>query len=259
MSKISTTIILSTLLLSLGPRTLLAEELILAKICPVTLIKPDLKKSLQLGILAFSQEWFHSGRSQASYIASDNATGVGLEIHFFASLNGQIKGRNTAQCDKYRMLQVRMSSINIGNENQNQLDIPAQNTEPFYDAGELEHGHGNHFTPIDDQDKPWQGQVQRSSTVAIYDTPYISDGYGIEGEDMTIKFETCVVCEREDKYDQLLSCGQWGYTREYLGGMTGWTEPEFIPVSCLSQASNIFKQTIEYNESHNYHYWLNWR
>jgi len=237
----------------------LAEELIIAKICPVKAANLTSKKTNPLGILAFSQEWFHSSRSQASYIASDNATGVGLEIHFFANLNGQLKGLNQAKCAKYRILQVRMSSINFIDENKNQLDTAPENTEPFYDQGNLEYGRGNHFTPLDDQDKPWQGQVPRNSTVAIYDTPYISDAYGIEGEDMTIRFETCVVCEREDSFDQLLSCGQWGYTREYIGGSTGWTEPEFIPVSCLSQASDTFKETIEFNESTSYHYWINWR
>jgi len=237
----------------------MANELIIAKICPVKAPELETGEMTQLGVLAFSQEWFHSSRSQASYIASDNATGVGLEIHFFASLNGQIQGRNQAKCNKYRMLQVRMSSISFIDENKNQLDTPPENTEPFYDQGNLEHGHGFHYTPFDDQDKPWQGQVPRDSTLAIYDTPYISDGYGIEGEDMTIRFETCVVCEREDSFDQLLSCGQWGYTREYIGGSTGWTEPEFIPVSCLIQASDTFKETIEFNESTSYHYWINWR
>lgn len=236
---------------------LFAEELLVAKICPV---QAEIKSSqTHLGILAFSKAWFHSSRSQASYIATDNATGVGLEIHFFSNLNGQLKGRNQAQCDKYRMLQVRKSNISLVNENINQLDIPPDNTEPFYDGKNLEHGRGNHYTPADDQDKPWEGQVQRSSTVAIYDTPYISDAYGVEGEDITIMFETCVVCERENSYDQLLSCGQWGYTREYLGGFTGWTEPEFIPVSCHKKASDTLKNTIEYNESLSYHYWINWR
>lgn len=250
-------IILFTLLISQS--TSYADDLILAKVCPVKTHLTNNLAPTNLGILAFSEAWFHSSRSQASYIASDNATGVGLEIHFFAGLNGQINGRNRAKCDKYRMLQVRKSSINFPNENQNQLDIPAENTEPFYDSENLEYGHGTHYTPEDDQDKPWQGRVQRSSTVAIYDTPYISDGYGVEGEDMTIMFETCVVCERENKFDQLLSCGQWGYTREYIGGQTGWTEPEFIPVSCLATASDTFKTTIEYNESMSYHYWINWR
>lgn len=247
------------LLLTVYQDELMAEELIVAKICPVVATNLTKTQPPQLGILAFSQEWFHSSRSQASYIASDNATGVGIEIHFFSGLNGQIKGRNIASCDKYRMLQIRKSSINLINENKNQLDVPPENTEPFYDGGRLEHGHGTHYTPEDDQDKPWQGQVQRSSTVAIYDTPYISDAYGVEGEDMTIMFETCVVCEREDRFDQLLSCGQWGYSREYIGGATGWTEPEFIPVSCLINATDDFKKTIEYNESMSYHYWLNWR
>lgn len=248
-----------SILFTLNLNTSMANELIVAKICPVK--TPDHKenKEVLLGNLAFSQEWFHSSRSQASYIASDNATGVGIEIHFFASLNGQIKGRNQAQCDQYRMLQIRMSNINFINENKNKLDIPPENTEPFYDQGDLEFGHGKHYTPLDDQDKPWQGQVQRNSTVAIYDTPYISDAYGVDGEDMTIQFETCVVCERENNYDQLLSCGQWGYTREYIGGSTGWTEPEFIPVSCLASASDTFKETIEFNESSSYHYWINWR
>lgn len=250
------TFLASTLLLSLFGK-LTAEELLVAKICPV---KTSIStKQTHLGILAFSKAWFHSSRSQASYIATDNATGVGLEIHFFSNINGQLKGRNQAKCDKYRMLQVRKSSINLVNENINQLDIPPENTEPFYDGKNLEHGRGNHYTPADDQDKPWEGQVQRSSTVAIYDTPYISDAYGVEGEDITIMFETCVVCERENSYDQLLSCGQWGYTREYIGGFTGWTEPEFIPVSCQNNASKTFKNTIEYNESLSYHYWINWR
>lgn len=250
---ISTGIIAS--LLSIPP--LFSEELLIAKICPVTL--PDNQIHQHLGLLAFSKEWFHSSRSQASYIARDNANGIGIEIHFFAGLNGQLQGRNRAQCDKYRILQTRSSNIQLINERQNQLDAPAENIEPFYDSANLEYGHGTHFTPTDDQDKPWQGQVQRSSTVAIYDTPYITDAYGLEGEDIRIEFETCVVCERDNQFDQILSCGQWGYEREYIGGHTGWTEPEFIPVSCLTTASDNFKNTINFNDSMSYHYWVNWR
>ena len=257
MNRIATSSLFVLALLTLSIQSIQANELIVAKICPVKLTSSESSNQIVLGKLAFSQEWFHSSRSQASYIASDNATGVGIEIHFFA--NQRAKAPNPAQCDRYRILQVRYSSIDIVDEKQNQLDAPAQNIEPFYDNGDLEHGHGAHKTPIDDQDKPWTGQVERNSTVAIYDTPYISDAYGIEGEDMTIMFETCVVCERENRFDKLLSCGQWGYTREYLGGMTGWTEPEFIPVSCLTNPSDSFKETIDYNESMSYHYWVNWR
>ena len=31
-----------------------------------------------------------------------------------------------------------------------------------------------------------------------------TDAYGVEGEDIVIKFETCVVCQRDLGYDQLL-------------------------------------------------------
>lgn len=99
----------------------------------------------------------------------------------------------------------------------------------------------------------------RASTVAIYDTPYVSDGYGIEGEDIKVKFETCVVCQRDQGYDLLLSCSTWGFTREYMGGMTGWTEPEFIPVQCAAWPSEQYQFALDNSDRLQYQYWLDWR
>lgn len=243
-----------TCCLTLQSIKLAAAELEVGKVCPVKFQQRD------LGILVFSRAWYHSGRTQAAYQASDNATGVGLEIHLFTSPEGQLSGTNQAQCDRYRMLQVRTTNTKLDpGERASQIDVPPHFNHPFYDSPPLEHGYGVHQTPEDHQDKPWQGRPVRASTVSIYDTPYVSDSYGKDGEDIRVRFETCVVCSRESQYDSLLSCGRWGYTREFMGGMTGWAEPEFTGVQCLLDPSDSFKTTLDESARLEYSFWLNWR
>lgn len=230
------------------------SELLVGKVCPVT------QSGVPLGILVFSHPWYHSGRTQASYQARDNATGVGVEIHFIANNKGFIPGENIAKCERYRMIQTRGSNALLEpTELPLQIDVPDQFQRPFYDNAPLEHGRGTHPTPTDNQDKPWSARPMRASTVAIYDTPYISDAYGVEGEDIVVKFETCVVCQRDLGYDQLLSCGTWGFSRDYMGGMTGWSEPEFIPVQCAAQPSERYQLTLDSSDRLQYQYWLDWR
>lgn len=235
------------------------NELLLNKVCPVSSPTPSLTQE-SIGILAFSQHWYHDGGDNAAYQARDNATGVGIEIHFLANDNGFVKGRNVENCQRYRIIQLRQTNIkNLVNELPVQIDIPNTFSLPFYDNHTLEHGHGMHKTPKDNQDKPWAQSVMRASSVAIYDTPYVSDAYGTEGEDIRVTFETCVVCQREQGYDQLLSCGSWGFQRDYMGGMTGWAEPEFIPVQCSVKPSDLYLTTLDNTERIDYRYWLDWR
>lgn len=231
-----------------------SAELRVGKVCPVQFEKN------QVGHLIFSKEWYHSSRSNAKYQASDNATGIGLEIHMFANTQGHLQGQNIAGCDKYRMVQIRTTNTKLmEGERPTQVDIPDDFETPFYDAAPLEYGYGVHLTPEDNQDKPWHGRPTRASTVAIYDTPYASDGFGIEGQDIQVEFETCVVCGRESQYDSVLSCGSWGYKREFMGGMTGWAEPEFLGVTCSAEASDQFRETLDESPRMEYSYWLNWR
>lgn len=231
-----------------------SAELVVGKVCPV------IYQSENIGSLVFSKEWYHSSRSNARYIAGDNATGIGLEIHLFNNTKGHLTGNNIAQCDRYRILQIRQTNSRLlPGEKPVQIDVPDGFTNPFYDNAPLEHGYGMHPTPEDSDDKPWSGRPMRASTVAIYDTPYVSDAYGIEGQDIRVSFETCIICERETTYDKLLSCGTWGYEREYMGGMTGWTEPEFTGVQCNVQASKTFRHTLESSNRIEYNYWLSWR
>lgn len=244
----------ATASLLLSPSTVIAEELLVGKVCPVSYEQEN------IGILVFSREWYHSSRDNASYIASDNATGVGLEIHLFANKTGHLTGDNTARCDQYRLLQVRSTTARLfDGESAVQIDVPDEFDNPFYDNAPLEYGYGMHLTPEDDRDKPWSGRPTRASTVAIYDTPYVSDAYGVEGKNINVQFETCVVCEREDRYDTLLACGTWGYTRDYMGGSTGWTEPEFTGVQCNATPSTTFQQALIRSHRVEYAYWLNWR
>lgn len=232
----------------------LAQDLILNKACPVTY------NNSAIGILTFSQPWYHNARMQASYTSFDNATGVGVEIHFFSNSQGEIKETNLAQCDRYRLLQIRSSNLKLNpDESAIQIDVPEQFSEPFYDNPPLEHGSGMHLTPVDVDDKPWQTRTMRASTVALYDTPYASDHYGRDGKPIKVEFETCVVCQRDNQFDTLLSCGQWGYQRDYMGGYVGWSEPEFIGPRCLNQASASFKTTLEQQNQFEYRYWLDWR
>ncbi|SFC08555.1 hypothetical protein SAMN02745724_00877 [Pseudoalteromonas denitrificans DSM 6059] len=160
-----------------------AHDLLVAKSCPVTFNQSP------VGILVFSFPWFHNSGSDAAYIAKDNATGIGIEIHFFSNNQGQIKGKNIAKCQKYRMVQIRKTNAKLSKKhNEIEIDVPNQSTEPFYDNHLLEFGYGTHKSPIDSQDKPWKAQVMRASTVAIYDTPFVSDSYGHEGKDIKVKF-----------------------------------------------------------------------
>jgi hypothetical protein len=231
-----------------------AADLEVGKICPVTYQKEP------IGLLVFSREWYHSGRSDASYIPRDNATGVGLEIHLINNVSGHLEGQNIAHCDRYRIIQIRKTNTRLfTGEKPLQIDVPDHFLDPFYDSAPLEHGYGVHQTPADDDDKPWRGRPVRASTVAIYDTPYVSDSYGIEGEDINVQFETCSVCERDRQYDNVLSCGNWGYKREYMGGMTGWAEPEFTGVQCKTEPSEQFKNTLNNSNRIEYSYWINWR
>lgn len=236
------------------PARLTATELLVGKTCPVTF------EDHPVGFLVFSREWYHNSRSGAAYIPGDNATGVGLEMHFFSNDAGDTHLLNLPDCDRYRMLQVRNSNTRLPpGEQASQIDVPDQFPDPFYDNAPLEYGRGVHLVPADDRDKPWQGRPVRASTVSIYDTPYVSDAWGKEGKDINISFETCVVCERDQGYDALLSCGKWGYQRAYMGGMTGWAEPEFQPVQCQDKPSESFKATLDNSSRIEYSYWINWR
>ncbi|MGY5452362.1 hypothetical protein ACVFI8_15690 [Agarivorans sp. MS3-6] len=231
-----------------------AEDLLVGKVCPVTYQQQN------VGILVFSKAWYHSGRQQASYIARDNATGVGIEIHLFANTDGELDLDNKAQCSQYRILQVRTTNRRLlDGEQRSQVDAPKQLLEPFYDAAPLEHGYGVHDTPEDNRDKPWQGRPKRSSTLAIYDTPFVSDALGKEGQDIQVEFETCVVCQRDVGYDSILSCGRWGYVREFLDENTGWAEPEFNGTECLNTPTESYQETVNLAEDFQYSYWLNWR
>lgn len=231
-----------------------AEELTVGKVCPV------LYHRQSIGILAFSREWYHDGRTDPRYTPGDNSTGVGLEIHFFANAPGDLRGQNSAGCDRYRILQVRKTTAKLlDDERAVQIDVPKDYADPFYDSGSLEHGYGTHYTPADDTDKPWSGRETRASTVAIYDTPYVSGYFGIEGQDIVVGFETCVVCRRDRGYDNILSCGQWGYRREYIDRMSGWSEAEFSGVQCRAEPSELFKKTLQESNRIEYSYWLNWR
>ena len=230
------------------------QELWVAKACPVNY------QNESIGILVFSKEWYHNGRQDASYEAFDNATGVGVEIHFFNNSHGALKQQNPIQCDRYRLLQVRNANLRLDDGSMPiQIDVPDQFDEPFYDNNPLEHGYGTHLSPADLADKPWPVRPVRASTVALYDTPYASDYYGIEGQPISVVFETCVVCQREDRYDSLLACGIWGYQRDYMGGYVGWSEPEYIGPQCLNEPSQVFKDTLDHQEKFNYRYWLHWR
>ncbi|WP_221074523.1 hypothetical protein [Agarivorans aestuarii] len=233
---------------------LVAEELWVGKVCPVTY------QQQTLGVLVFSEAWYHSSRQQASYIPRDNATGVGLEIHLFANRLGELDLANQAQCNQYRMLQIRTTNRRLlGDEQRAQIDAPSSFVEPFYDASPLEHGSGVHQTPADTSDKPWNEPPSRASTLAIYDTPFVSDALGKEGQDIMVEFETCVVCQRDQGYDTILSCGRWGYSREYLDENTGWAEPEFHGTECLNSPSPHYQETVSLSERFPYSYWLDWR
>lgn len=232
---------------------LLAEDLLVAKVCPVV------AGNQHIGIIALSIPWFHNGREDASYTALDDATGVGIEIHYFNNTLGEQK-QTDGDCDRYRLLQVRETNaiLDLG-EKAIQIDVPDSFDSPFYDQPPLEYGRGTHFTPKDSEDKPWHGQIARSATVSLYDTPYISDAYGKDGEDIVVKFETCLVCQSDNKVDQLLSCAQWGYTREFMGGMTGWSEPEVLDNKCSVKPTEQFLTALEQDTAHDYYYWFNWR
>ena len=65
-----------------------SDELVIGKVCPIEFADNS------LGILAFSQPWFHDGMQSAAYQPRDNDIGVGLEIHFFANAIGNIKKAN---------------------------------------------------------------------------------------------------------------------------------------------------------------------
>lgn len=240
------------------PALAAADSLSVSKFCPVSQVSDE--QTVNLGLLAFSHPWYHSSRTNARYTPGDNATGIGLEIHFFANTAGSTHGRNAISCSRYRLLQIRSTTARLfKGERPVQIDIPSDALSPFYDNMPMEHGYGTHLTPQDDQDKPWQGRPVRASTVGIYDTPYVSDGFGVEGRHIRVEFETCVVCERDQGFDDILSCGHWGYQRDYLNEETGWTEPESLEISCSAKPSQRFTQTLESTNRVAYSYWLEWR
>jgi len=232
----------------------IAEDLLVTKTCPV------LHNKSKIGILAFSIPWFHNGGSQASYIAKDNATGIGIEIHFLVNSEGLAHNQKSLACDKYRILQFRNTNAKLpSDQTKIQLDIPINSVEPFYDSFPLEFGHGMHKTPSDMRDKPWINSVMRASTVAIYDTPFVSDNYGVEGENIEVTFETCVVCQQFKAVDIILSCGTWGFNREYMGGMTAWSEPEAYPIKCSSELNNEYIKVLKNTKHISYKYGLDWK
>lgn len=230
------------------------SELEVGKVCPVNYGHEP------LGIIVISKPWYHASRLSAAYQAMDNATGIGVEIHFFANEQGDPRFENIASCDRYRFLQLRQTNARLfAGEKALQVDIPHDLQEPFYDNPPLEYGRGTHTAPEDDKDKPWQGRPSRASTVGIYDTPYVSDGFGVEGQDIWVRFETCAVCERNSQTDRVLSCVSWGYQRDYVGGATGWTEPETLPMQCTSGVTDNMKQAIENTANISYLYGQDWR
>lgn len=246
-------IVMSLLLIAISFQTS-AQDLLVAKTCPVVY------NNTNIGILAFSMPWYHNGGSQASYIAKDNATGIGIEIHFLANKNGFSDTKQQKICDQFRIMQFRNTNAKLPRgEDKVQLDIPATHPEPFYDAPPLEFGHGMHQTPIDHHDKPWKNIIMRASTVAIYDTPFVSDSYGIEGKDIIVKFETCVVCRHFKKADHILSCGSWGFNREYMGGMTAWSEPEADPIKCSDAPNKEHLEVLNNSNLVSYKQGIDWQ
>lgn len=231
-----------------------ADDLKVGKSCPVFFA------DAQIGELILSKPWYHSSRSNARYIAGDNATGIGIEVHLKNHHIGKVTGLNFAGCDRFRILQVRKTSAKLlPGESSIQIDVPNESLNPFYDNAPLEHGYGLHQTPIDDSDKPWQGRVYRDADVSIYDTPYVSDSWGVEGRHIEVQFETCAVCERDNRFDSILSCGHWGYRRDYMGGMTGWSEPEFSGFQCSAGPSHLLATTLRNSHRIDYSYWIHWR
>lgn len=231
-----------------------AQELLVSKACPVVY------NNKNIGILAFSIPWYHNGGTQASYIAKDNATGVGIEIHFLVNENGVYNTVQKKLCDQYRIMQFRNTNAKLPiNEDSVQLDIPFSHGEPFYDAPPLEFGHGMHETPLDHQDKPWNNTIMRASTVAIYDTPFVSDSYGIEGKNIEVKFETCVVCRKFKSLDKILACGSWGFNREYMGGMTAWSEPEADPIKCFDSPKKEHLEVLNNSKLVSYKEGIDWK
>lgn len=249
LTKYCTYTLLSTCVLNAG----FAQDLEVSRVCPVY------HKQHSLGVLAFSNHWYHSGRTQASYIAADDATGVGIEIHWFNSELGVLDQANKASCDRYRIIQSRSTNAKLfDNEQALQIDVPSDIETPFYDQVPMEFGRGTHHTPKDTQDKPWEQAPVRASTLAVYDTPFISDAFGFEGEHITVTFETCLVCQRDSQYDTVLACGSWGYQRDFIDEMYGWAEPEFTPVSC-TDTPKLLMTAIENTHQLDYPFWLGWR
>lgn len=233
-----------TVPLLLMPLIAHSNDLFVEKSCPVNF------QNDTIGTLVISKPWFHESRISAAYQAMDNATGIGVEIHFFANKYGDVRYENYPNCDSYRIFQVRKTNARLNpGEKQLQADVPDYDASPYYDSGELEHGRGTHQTPIDTADKPWDTRPTRSSTVSIYDTPYVSDAYGIEGKPISVRFETCAVCSRDHTIDTILACVSWGYDRDYMGGHTGWSEPELQPISCHSTPSRDIYSVINSNET----------
>ncbi|MGB1238236.1 MAG: hypothetical protein ACPG4U_08495 [Pseudomonadales bacterium] len=239
--------------LILCPLNTISAPLEVAKFCP------GLHRSTQLGLLAFSIPWYHNSRSKAAYIPRDDATGIGIEIHWFNSVSGQINGTNIGHCDNYRILQSRTTNARLMHGEQKvQIDVPVAIESPFYDQPPMEFGRGTHYTPSDTRDKPWSEPPTRASTLAIYDTPYITDRFATEGIDIAVTFETCIVCQRASRYDSILGCGHWGYHREFIDSQSGWAEPDFSGIACMAQPS-MLERALSNSVNIDYPYWLEWR
>jgi len=69
-----------------------AQELLPDKICPVIFPAANdiSSKASELGLLVISKAWFHNSGQLAGYIAKDDATGIGVEIHFLPTAMGKL-------------------------------------------------------------------------------------------------------------------------------------------------------------------------
>jgi len=114
-------VFITTVTILISSNFLAAADLIVGQTCPVTF------KNEQIGSLILSKPWYHSSRSNAQYIANDNATGVGIEIHLKNNFSGQVEGLNLADCDRFRLLQIRRTTAKLlPGEKDIQIDVPDQ-------------------------------------------------------------------------------------------------------------------------------------
>ncbi|MGB0734196.1 MAG: hypothetical protein ACPGPF_10530, partial [Pontibacterium sp.] len=59
--------------------------------------------------------------------------------------------------------------------------------------------------------------------------------------------------------DTILSCGTWGYQRDYINEMHGWAEPEFLGVQCQSEPSEALQLALMQDRRFDYNFWIDWR